>query len=420
MATRYKIATETYADGKIAKTPNVTAISDTGIADGEIAVFSLTNKNISTSDKTIVTTLGADDTTVPTSKAVKDVTDARVVANAAIVGATKTKVTYDTKGLITSGADATTADIADSSNKRYVTDANLTVIGNTSGTNTGDVTLASPNHGLGLSNQVITMGTPSSCTNATTNAVTTTTHTHAITGFLTSLSGAVLTDQTSGQTIGDTTNRLTKLWATDITCTNAITGSVTGNAGTVSNATLTTALTVNTGKLTLTANNANNSVLTVGAGAVSVSGTNTGDNAVNTSSMTITADPGSDHMVSGLTTTFTAHENVAFGDICYINADGEAQLIDADAIATMNAIIMATATINANNSGTFLLLGIARDASWNWTVGGIIYGTVTGTSGNTLSQTAPSATTDVVQVMGIATNATRIYFNPQLTQVEIL
>lgn len=42
--------------------------------------------------------------------------------------------------------------------------------------------------------------------------------------FLTSLSGAVLTSQSSGQTIGDTTNRLTKLWATDITCTNIIAG----------------------------------------------------------------------------------------------------------------------------------------------------------------------------------------------------
>jgi hypothetical protein len=50
-----------------------------------------------------------------------------------------------------------------------------------SGTNTGDVTLASPNHGLGLTNQVITLGTPSTLTSATTNAVTTTTHTHAIT-----------------------------------------------------------------------------------------------------------------------------------------------------------------------------------------------------------------------------------------------
>lgn len=65
-----------------------------------------------------------------------------VASNPAITGATKTKITYDSKGLVTSGADATTADIADSTNKRYVTDAQLTVIGNTSGTNTGDQTLA--------------------------------------------------------------------------------------------------------------------------------------------------------------------------------------------------------------------------------------------------------------------------------------
>lgn len=61
-----------------------------------------------------------------------------VVPNNPITGATKTKITYDSKGLVTSGADATTADIADSTDKRYVTDAQKTVINNTSGTNTGD------------------------------------------------------------------------------------------------------------------------------------------------------------------------------------------------------------------------------------------------------------------------------------------
>ncbi|MFZ4569745.1 MAG: hypothetical protein ACOYM0_01290 [Bacteroidales bacterium] len=61
-----------------------------------------------------------------------------VVPNAAITGATKTKITYDAKGLVTSGADATTADIASSTDKRYLTDAQLVVVGNTSGTNTGD------------------------------------------------------------------------------------------------------------------------------------------------------------------------------------------------------------------------------------------------------------------------------------------
>jgi len=57
----------------------------------------------------------------------------------------------------------------------------------------------------------------------------------------------------------------------------AFTGNLTGNADTVTNATLTTALTVDTGTLTLTANVANTSVLTIGAGASSVSGANTGD-----------------------------------------------------------------------------------------------------------------------------------------------
>lgn len=61
-------------------------------------------------------------------------------ANTPITGATKTKITYDVDWLVTAWADATSADIADSLNKRYVTDANLTTIWNQSGVNTGDQT----------------------------------------------------------------------------------------------------------------------------------------------------------------------------------------------------------------------------------------------------------------------------------------
>jgi len=46
-----------------------------------------------------------------------------------------------------------TSDIADSTNKRYVTDANLTVIGNTSGTNTGDNATNIQYSGLATSKQ---------------------------------------------------------------------------------------------------------------------------------------------------------------------------------------------------------------------------------------------------------------------------
>ena len=78
---------------------------------------------------------------------------AKVTGNSSITGATKTKITYDSKGLVTSGVDATTADIADSLNKRYVTDAQQSIIGNTSGTNTGDNATNSQYSGLAASKQ---------------------------------------------------------------------------------------------------------------------------------------------------------------------------------------------------------------------------------------------------------------------------
>ena len=67
---------------KIDKATNVTAITDTGIADGEIAVFNLSNKDIRTSNVLISTdgTLAGDaDTNVPTEKAVKTYIDKRAV-----------------------------------------------------------------------------------------------------------------------------------------------------------------------------------------------------------------------------------------------------------------------------------------------------------------------------------------------------
>lgn len=83
------------------------------------------------------------DANKPVSTATQTALDGKVAANGAITGGTKTKITYDAKGLVTAGADATTADIADSLNKRYVTDAHLTLLGNTSGTNSGNETTTS-------------------------------------------------------------------------------------------------------------------------------------------------------------------------------------------------------------------------------------------------------------------------------------
>lgn len=61
-----------------------------------------------------------------------------VPLNDTIVPSTKTKISYDKNGKVTAGADATTADIAPSTDRKYLTDAEKVVIGNTSGTNSGD------------------------------------------------------------------------------------------------------------------------------------------------------------------------------------------------------------------------------------------------------------------------------------------
>lgn len=66
-------------------------------------------KEVQGSETTVQIT--TDDTKVPTSKAVAFALDKKVNANADITGATKCKITYDAKGLVTAGADLGAEDI---------------------------------------------------------------------------------------------------------------------------------------------------------------------------------------------------------------------------------------------------------------------------------------------------------------------
>lgn len=73
-----------------------------------------------------------------------------VASNDAITGASKTKITYDVKGLVTVGEDATTNDIADSTDKRYVTDAQRTAITHANRSNLDTI-----NQDLGTTSNVV-------------------------------------------------------------------------------------------------------------------------------------------------------------------------------------------------------------------------------------------------------------------------
>ena len=130
----------------------------------------------------------------------------------------------------------------------------------------------------------------------------------------------------------------------------------------------------------------------------------------NVSTVGINESLASDHTVSGTIVSMTAGENLVFGDFVYFKDDGKCWKADADGTSTYPVMGMTAATINADAAGNILLHGIARDDSWTWaTVGGVIY---LSTDPGAAIQSQPNTLDDVIQVLGIATHADRMYFNP--------
>lgn len=83
--------------------------------------------NNATNISTNTTAIGSLNTAVTTNATA---ISGKLTANSPITGATKTKITFGANGLVTAGVDATTADIAASTDKNYVTDAMLTDLQN--------------------------------------------------------------------------------------------------------------------------------------------------------------------------------------------------------------------------------------------------------------------------------------------------
>jgi hypothetical protein len=69
------------------------------------------NKALSKSDVGLSNVDNTSDANKPVSSAQQTAIDAKVTGNAAITGATKTKITYDSKGLVTAGADIGASDL---------------------------------------------------------------------------------------------------------------------------------------------------------------------------------------------------------------------------------------------------------------------------------------------------------------------
>ncbi len=126
-----------------------------------------------------------------------------------------------------------------------------------------------------------------------------------------------------------------------------------------------------------------------------------------------------DDTYTGPTATMTAGENLVIGNVCYLNSSSKLMKADADAIATSSAQFIALGTINTDATGTVGLPGgfLRDDSGYNFgTVGGLVY-LDTATAG-AVTQTAPSGADDVIQIIGVAYSADKLWFNPQLVQIE--
>lgn len=208
----------------------------------------------------------------------------------------------------------------------------------------------------------------------------------------TQLTGKVNTDQTVGQTIGATGARLTKLWATDITVTNAISGSVTGNAGTAT--ALQNARTIGGVSFDGTAN------ITVASA--------TGGFAISGGNLTIDA-----RNISTDTTTGTKIGTATNQKIGFFNATPIVQPTGDVITALQNLGLVASATVLATTITSRTLWGQTYDGSGNVTGSLTSVGDITGGASNMIIQagTGASRTLTLKTTNGSSVAQTNITLN---------
>lgn len=130
-------------------------------------------------------------------------------------------------------------------------------------------------------------------------------------------------------------------------------------------------------------------------------------------------EPAADDTGKGISILATVDANATgIGAAMHLAADNHWEEADASVTGTVPCTGLAL-TAGTGADKEILLLGLVRNDGWAWTTGpgiaGLIYlSTTTGA----LTQTAPSADGDMIQVVGYAITDDVMLFNPQLHWVE--
>ena len=130
-----------------------------------------------------------------------------------------------------------------------------------------------------------------------------------------------------------------------------------------------------------------------------------------------------DESVSGIVAQFTAGEALVRGECVYLKAS-DTKMHKAVALAgstTPPCIALAAEDLSADATGNFLLQGFITDNGSfpTYTVGDEVYTPEAETGGENVPEpAAPDSDGDLVQVLGIATGANTLFFNPSLDVIE--
>jgi len=122
----------------------------------------------------------------------------------------------------------------------------------------------------------------------------------------------------------------------------------------------------------------------------------------------------SDYLSAPIAITLTAGENLTKGDIVYFSGANTVSKAKSNASSTMDAIGIATETINNTNSGIILLFGLIGGLS-SLTAGAEYF--VSDSSAGDITTTRPTTENYYIQKVGIAKSTTELIFSPSYSEV---
>jgi|GEM_PF-2502522 len=123
------------------------------------------------------------------------------------------------------------------------------------------------------------------------------------------------------------------------------------------------------------------------------------------------------NMVSGIEKSYVASSSFSFGQIGRINSGGGVSQASNTDINNASGLVMCTSQgIFSGTRANWLHIGIIKKSGWGWTTGGLLYLS----TGGGMTQTPPSGTDVVAQIVGVATGSNEVFFNPSLVQVEMV